>query len=296
MNTEVEDKETEDPAVQCGDNQANKIMLLGGLGEIVTSGESDFWEVELDPFKNYLFDAIGAIDGRDLAKEDTYEGDLTLGNANILAFWKWEESRHDWGRYLPNSWISQDSGYGENAGLGIYANTPGRYRIEVASGGDGVNPTEGQLFRYTFTLPTNTRKFLNRLRKGTQPRKARIANPEKAGVKPQRKTGERTAPATEYPTTGTNRPPRPKATPEDRREYERTRRQRPERRETLRKASQANRQKAKNLGLCRDCSNPAIPGQTRCEICAEKHRQADRTRATTRREKEKAEQNLNSRA
>ena len=144
MNTEVEDKETEDPAVQCGDNQANKIMLLGGLGEIVTSGESDFWEVELDPFKNYLFDAIGAIDGRDLAKEDTYEGDLTLENANILAFWKWEESRHDWGRYLPNSWISQDSGYGENAGLGIYANTPGRYRIEVASGGDGTGTGTSQ--------------------------------------------------------------------------------------------------------------------------------------------------------
>ena len=156
----------------------------------------------------------------------------------------------------------------------------------------GVNPTEGQLFSYTFTLPTNPRKFLNRLRKGTQPRKARIANPEKAGVKPQRKTGEPTAPATQYPETGTNRPPRPKATPEDRREYERTRRQRPERRETLRKASQAHRQKAKNLGLCRDCSNPAIPERTRCKICAEKHRQAVRTRATTRRAKEKAEQNL----
>ena len=32
MNTEVDDEETEDPAVQCGDSQANKIMLLGGWG------------------------------------------------------------------------------------------------------------------------------------------------------------------------------------------------------------------------------------------------------------------------
>ncbi len=55
-----------------------------GLGEIVTSGESDFREVEFDPSKNYFFDAIGAIDGWDLAKEDIYEGDITLGNADIL--------------------------------------------------------------------------------------------------------------------------------------------------------------------------------------------------------------------
>ena len=58
------------------------------MGEIVTSGESDFREVEFDPLKNYLLDAIRAMDGRDLAKEDTYEGDLTLDNADILAFWK----------------------------------------------------------------------------------------------------------------------------------------------------------------------------------------------------------------
>ena len=34
MNTEVDDEETEDPAVQCGDSQANKIMLLGGWGRL----------------------------------------------------------------------------------------------------------------------------------------------------------------------------------------------------------------------------------------------------------------------
>ena len=77
----------------------------------------------MDPFKNYLFDAIGAMDSRDLAKEETYEGDLILENADILAFWKWEESRQERGRYLLNSWISQDSGYGKNAVLGIFANT-----------------------------------------------------------------------------------------------------------------------------------------------------------------------------
>ena len=43
MNVEVPNGNTS-PA-QCGDNRANKIMLLEGVGEIVTSEESDFWEV-----------------------------------------------------------------------------------------------------------------------------------------------------------------------------------------------------------------------------------------------------------
>ena len=34
--------------------------------------------------------------------------------------------------------------------------------------------------------------------------------------------------------------------------------------------------RAKELGLRRDCSNKAIPDQTRCETCAEKQRQARR--------------------
>lgn len=32
----------------------------------------------------------------------------------------------------------------------------------------------------------------------------------------------------------------------------------------------------KELGQCRDCNSPAIPGQTRCEKCAEAHRQSNR--------------------
>ena len=34
-----------------------------------------------------------------------------------------------------------------------------------------------------------------------------------------------------------------------------------------------NRRKLKVLGLCKDCRQRAIPGQTRCPDCAEKHRQ-----------------------
>ena len=73
--------------------------------------------------------------------------------------------------------------------------------------------------------------------------------------------------------------PRPKpataksASP-DRREYERLRRQRPERMEAKKRAAQERRRRARELGLCRDCNKKAIPGQTRCDTCAEKHRQS----------------------
>ena len=46
----------------------------------------------------------------------------------------------------------------------------------------------------------------------------------------------------------------------------------PERREAFRKAAKNRRERAKELGLCRDCREQAIPDQTRCEPCAEKHR------------------------
>ena len=38
--------------------------------------------------------------------------------------------------------------------------------------------------------------------------------------------------------------------------------------------AQEKRRKARELGQCRSCSNPAIPGQTRCPTCAEKHRES----------------------
>ena len=44
-----------------------------------------------------------------------------------------------------------------------------------------------------------------------------------------------------------------------------------------RRLAQEQRQKAKELGKCRDCTkHTAIPGQTRCTTCAEAHRQSRR--------------------
>ena len=69
-------------------------------------------------------------------------------------------------------------------------------------------------------------------------------------------------------------PPEAEAKREERLEYERQRNQTPERREHHRLHAQERRRKAKELGLCKSCPNPAKPGQTRCPTCAEKHRES----------------------
>ena len=55
------------------------------------------------------------------------------------------------------------------------------------------------------------------------------------------------------------KPKRVRLTPEERKERGRAR-------------AAENRLKLKESGLCRDCRQPAIPGQTRCPACTENHR------------------------
>ena len=45
-----------------------------------------------------------------------------------------------------------------------------------------------------------------------------------------------------------------------------------EKREMRRIRASENRQRRKELGLCKDCPNQAIKGQTRCPNCVEAHR------------------------
>ena len=59
--------------------------------------------------------------------------------------------------------------------------------------------------------------------------------------------------------------------------------QHPERKEYQRLHEQKKRERAKELGPCRNCSKPAIPGQSRCETCAEHHRQSRRRSDANRR-------------
>ena len=72
-------------------------------------------------------------------------------------------------------------------------------------------------------------------------------------------------------------------------EYDQAGRENSERREYNRRYAQEQRQKAKELGKCRDCSSSAILGQTRCESCAENHRQSRRRSDARRRAAAKEE-------
>ena len=72
----------------------------------------------------------------------------------------------------------------------------------------------------------------------------------------------------------------------ERLEFDRRRRNTPERRDYHRLHAQEQRRKAKELGICRDCRAPAIPDQTRCETCAARHRLSRRKWQTERRERD----------
>ena len=65
-------------------------------------------------------------------------------------------------------------------------------------------------------------------------------------------------------------------TPEERaqrrRAHEQARNKLPHRREQRRMYAKEGHRQAKELGLCRTCQSPAIPGQTRCQDCIEKRR------------------------
>ena len=69
----------------------------------------------------------------------------------------------------------------------------------------------------------------------------------------------------------------PPETPEEkhqrRLEYDRARNQRPERKESNRRYTRERDKLAKELGLCIGCHGLPIPHHTRCEACAERHRE-----------------------
>ena len=127
----------------------------------------------------------------------------------------------------------------------------------------GGNHTEGQVFQYIIDLNEEKRK------KRKQPNRKNETAPTKNIVEKLPKTRI------------------PSGTPEEitaaeekglvaRREYDRKRNKNPERSEKQRLLAQQRRRVAKETGRCESCTTSAIPGQTRCEACAESHRQSRR--------------------
>ena len=124
----------------------------------------------------------------------------------------------------------------------------------------GANAIERQVFQYTIDL---------------NKKRPRRRQPDRDEKKAPIKTTAREQ----------LRKPAPSKTPEEiaaaeekrqvaRREYDRQRNKSPERVEYQRLYAQKRLHRARELGKCRNCSKPAIPGQSRCETCAEQHRQS----------------------
>ena len=128
----------------------------------------------------------------------------------------------------------------------------------------------GHTFEFTFSLPEPANKG-----GGSPTRK----NPAGTG-----KSLKKAAPRATKPKQRTAPDPvQTDAKRQNQVEYDRQRNKSPERVEYRRLREQERRRQAKLLGLCKNCSNPAIAGQTRCLSCAEKHRQSRRRNYANRR-------------
>ena len=129
---------------------------------------------------------------------------------------------------------------------------------------EGINVTKTHTFNVTLPLPKVNRR---KRRKAKAPRPARTQTPKEQKAPTKRLTTRRKA-------TSTSVTPR---TPEEkrdaRRQYDRIRNKRPDRKELHRRKAGEKRTLAKELDLCRDCYGMPKPNQTRCEGCAERHRQ-----------------------
>ena len=152
----------------------------------------------------------------------------------------------------------------------------------------GLSPpkrVEGRTFEFSFPLP-GTAKSKKNSPKAAGPGKNTAPKTPKdraAGTSSPPKPDDRVhhldsnGPLQEIPSTKAN------DTRRDRQAYDQDRRKTPERREYHRRFAQQQRQKAKELGKCRNCGKPAILSQTRCHTCAKNHRQSRRSSDARRR-------------
>ena len=131
--------------------------------------------------------------------------------------------------------------------------------LSLDTGWQGMDLGESHTFQYTIDISPPPKKKKTKPTK--KPKVKKPPKPKVTKVKPKAK-----------------KPPksRIRLSPEERaqrrRAYEKARSQLPHRRELMRRQKNKRHRQAKELGLCRTCRNPAVPGQTRCQDCVEKHR------------------------
>ena len=118
------------------DDQAGKTFVLNATGTISLSGEHDFWMVELDPWRVYIVEVLGADSGVDVLGEDTYSGNLTLADPELIGIWNADRSI----RLGTYSLVARNGGNGRNSIAVEKQTRPGPFYFEVA-GGDGGTET-----------------------------------------------------------------------------------------------------------------------------------------------------------
>ena len=111
---------------------SGQIIILEETGNISQAGDTDFWKVDLDPWRVYIFEALGADSGVDVIGEDTHPGDLTLSDPDIVGSWNADRStRHaQYGSTSVNN---------RNSIVVDRSHTAGVHQIEV--GGNGGTGT-----------------------------------------------------------------------------------------------------------------------------------------------------------
>ena len=145
-------------------------------------------------------------------------------------------------------------------------------RVRVSASLLDISPSDGspaqagvskeRIFESTFVIPTRKRPKSNKKSaSASQKIKKPIGRPEKT----LRRCGAaaRNSPGSTVPNQAAEN-----TSQQDGKSHEQLRRQNPDRAAYRRRHEQERRLKAKELGLCRDCPNPAIPNRTRCETCA----------------------------
>ena len=136
----------------------------------------------------------------------------------------------------------------------------------VAVGEDGV-----RCYTAPPLMPDTVQKTRN-----SKPKAQRKSKPKPQMSPPKPRAAKQPKPKRETSPVKQKVPMSPEERLQHRRAYEQKRSQTPERKELNRRTALAKRQEAKRLGLCVGCGSPPIPDETRCETCAEKHREGRR--------------------
>ena len=80
MNTEIDPN-----SIRCPDDSGARI-ILDAYGEITQAGDSQFWRLQLDPYRTYLIEVFGSSSQTDLNGDELPNETRTLPNAMVISF------------------------------------------------------------------------------------------------------------------------------------------------------------------------------------------------------------------